>query len=125
MATGSPTSTLSKNLMPLVVRPSRTSRQGMILLLSMGAVPGQEVLEELQPEPATLFRVELGGHQCAPAHGAGEIPAMAGDSYDHGGLSRFRIITVDKIVFGRGREILKNLVLLNEAHPVPTHVGYL
>jgi hypothetical protein len=48
---------LSRNLMPLVVRPSRTSRQGMILLLSIGTVPGQEVFQDCQPEAAMVLGV--------------------------------------------------------------------
>src|SRR5208337_2174521 len=125
MATGSPTSTLLRNLMPLVVRPSRTSRQGMILLLSIGAVPGQKIFQDFQPKTAAFFRVKLGSHQRAPSQDAGKGERVLGNPQNHGLLCRLRIVTVDKVIFGLLRQPLKHRMRLKEADAVPAHVGNL
>src|SRR5665647_684433 len=123
MATGSPISTLLLNLIPLVVRPSRTSRQGMIRLLSIGAVPSQEILEDLQSETTAFLRVKLGGHQVAPANGAGKLNAVVRHAHHHGRFGWGGIVTVNEVVFGTFGQALEYLVGFEKAYPVPAHVG--
>src|SRR5512134_586694 len=100
MATGSPISTLFLNLMPLVVRPSRTSRQGIIRLLSIRAIPGQKILEDLQSETTAFLRMKLGGHQIVPADGAGKLDAVVRHPEHQGRFGWGGIVAVNKIVFG-------------------------
>src|SRR3990172_164041 len=123
MATGSPISTLFKNLMPLVVRPSRTSRQGMILLLSIRAVPGQKILQDGEAEPPAFLRVELGGHQVAPPQGAGKLCPVLRHPQHHGGLSRVRVVAVDEVVLRGLGQPGKYRMRLEKTNRVPPHVG--
>src|SRR5271157_5369901 len=107
MATGSPTSTLSLNLMPFVVRPSFTSRQTMTLFSSMGcrprlhagprAVPRKEIAQQLQPEWPGLFHVALECNQVVPGDAGGEVHAVIGLGSDHLPVDRIGIVGVHEI----------------------------
>src|SRR4030042_1640159 len=111
------------NFMPLVSFPALTSRQGMILLLSIASSPAAEVGEDREPRPAALLRVELDRDEIPAGDGGAETDPVFGPPGRPGLIRRGRVVGVDEKEFRPFRDSGEDRVVLTEGHPVPPHVG--
>eukprot|EP01022_Parablepharisma_sp_SALTPOND_P016322 TRINITY_DN2380_c0_g1_i1.p1 TRINITY_DN2380_c0_g1~~TRINITY_DN2380_c0_g1_i1.p1 ORF type:complete len:563 (-),score=94.78 TRINITY_DN2380_c0_g1_i1:1050-2738(-) len=122
-STGSPMSTLPLNLTPLVRRPFRTSRQGIMRLLSTGFLlaVAVEVFQHLQAGLAGFFRVELCGPEAGAAVDGTERESVAGGAY-HVLLLGVGEVGVDEVEFGVRIDAFEQRAILGEVDFVPAHM---
>src|SRR5690554_1577195 len=108
---------MSLNLTPLTTRPLSQSRQGMMRFAKVmvsplvhyiahsslvsdslvAAIPGQEVLQQLEPVVLALFGMELHGEHVPAADGAAKGLAISAGRRHRGLVPRFGIIAVHEI----------------------------
>src|SRR5208283_4032252 len=132
MSTGSPTSTLSLNRIPFVVRPSFTSRQTITRLLSKGrpphvasfhaAIPGKEIGKKLHSERTGLLEMELKCYEVPPGDAGGKAQTVFGLPCDDARVRRVRVVGVHEIKRRILRDALENRVRPGEMHRVPAHM---
>ncbi len=136
MSTGSPTSTLSLNRMPLVVRPSFTSRQTMMRFSSIRSRSVRAAVQRSVPRQGNWrgasspgARTSPGGtgrqQDCRARRRRGTDPAVLGLRCDHRRVRGLGIIGVNEVEGRVLRDAGKDRVLPGEVHRVPSHVRHL
>src|SRR5512138_44544 len=97
-------SSLSLNLIPLVVRPFFTSRQTTMRFWSIpppSGLPRKEAGHEPEAGLRGLLGVELERNEIPPPHRGGKVHAVLGAAYDILFAGRRGIIRVHEVVGGK------------------------